>query len=201
MPAAAAGAFLIQVGAFQSERDARRQLADIRERQPEEKFDVLFSGATLQWISGHERLIPKLFLTVRQEGVFAVQLPANQEAPLHHALIRVSRRGEWSKLTAGCEELIVYRSPEFYYKILSALSPRIHLWKTTYYHVLENHQGLIDWYSSTGMRTYLERLPDEVAKESFRRQVLEECRESYPVQVDGRILYPFDRLFFVASKM
>lgn len=29
---AAAGAFLIQVGAFQSERDARRQLADIRER-------------------------------------------------------------------------------------------------------------------------------------------------------------------------
>jgi trans-aconitate 2-methyltransferase len=174
--------------------------ADIRDWRPEEAFDVVASNATLQWIPDHEALIPRLFGWVRAGGAFAVQLPANQEAPLHRALIRVSRRGEWKALTKGCAGLIVYRSPEFYYGILSGLTPVIHLWKTVYYHVLENHQGLIDWYSSTGMKTYLDRLPEESQKQAFRAQVLEECRASYPLQRDGRILYPFERLFFVAYR-
>jgi trans-aconitate 2-methyltransferase len=159
---------------------------------------VLFSGATLQWIPDHKQLLPRLFSFVRAGGAFAVQLPANQEAPLHHALLRISRRGEWKPFVAGCEDLIVYQPPVFYYGILSALSRRIHMWKTTYYHVLQDHQELINWYSSTGMRTYLERLPEESQRELFGRQVLEECRDSYPRQKDGRIIYPFDRLFFVA---
>jgi trans-aconitate 2-methyltransferase len=180
--------------------DGRWQLADIREWRPEEKCDVLFSGATLQWIPDHKQLMPRLFSFVRAGGAFAVQLPANQEAPLHNALLRISRRREWKRLVAGCEDLIVYQPPAFYYGILSALSPKVQLWETTYYHVLRGHQELIDWYSSTGMRTYLERLPEESQKELFRMRVLKECRGSYPVQTDGRILYPFNRLFFVVGK-
>jgi trans-aconitate 2-methyltransferase len=175
-------------------------LADLQEWNPEDSWDIVFSNATLQWIPNHARLIPKLYSLVRKEGTLAVQLPANQEAPLQIALVEVSRRKEWKELTSGCEDLIVYRSAGFYYDILSTLSPKIFLWKTNYYHVLANHQGLIDWYSSTGMKTYLERLPEEAQKESFRAQVLEACRDSYPAQKDGRILYPFERLFFIAYK-
>jgi trans-aconitate 2-methyltransferase len=175
-------------------------LADLRDWNPEDSWDIVFSCATLQWIPNHERLIPKVFSLVKAEGVLAVQLPANQEAPLHLALLEVARRKEWKDLTSGCEDLIVYRSPGFYYDILSPISPGVFFWKTTYYHVLADHQGLIDWYSSTGMKTYLERLPGETQKESFRTQVLEACRDSYPAQKDGRILYPFDRLFFIAYK-
>jgi trans-aconitate 2-methyltransferase len=174
--------------------------ADIRAWNPGEMFDVVFSNATLQWIMDHDALIPRLFGWVRPGGALAVQLPSNQEAPLHKALIRVSRRDEWKARTDGCAGLIVYQSPEFYYGILSGLTPYVHLWKAVYYHVLENHQGLIDWYSSTGMKTYLERLPEESQKDAFRAQVLEECRDSYLLQRDGRILYPFERLFFIAYR-
>lgn len=173
-------------------------LADLRDWNPDDSWDIVFSCATLQWIPNHERLIPKVFSLVRRGGALAVQLPANQDAPLHRALLEVARRTEWKDLTSGCEDLIVYHSPAFYYDILSLLSPRVFLWKTSYIHILENHKGLIDWYSSTGMKTYLERLPGEQQKESFRNQVLEACRDSYPVQKDGRILYPFERLFFIA---
>jgi trans-aconitate 2-methyltransferase len=178
----------------------RWQLADINAWRPEEPCDVIFSGATLQWLPDHNRLMPRLFAFVRQGGAFAVQLPANQESPLHRALIRIARRKQWKSFTAGCENLIVYQSPEFYYEILSRLSMRVYLWKTTYYHVLQDHQRLIKWYSSTGMRPYLERLPDESSKESFQRQVLEASRKSYPIRKDGKVLYPFDRLFFIAHK-
>ncbi len=172
--------------------------ADLRDWNPEDSWNIVFSNATLQWIPDHRRLIPRVFSLVRPAGVLAVQLPANQDAPLHRALLEVARRNEWKDLTSGCEDLITYHEPGFYYDILSALSPRVFLWKTAYYHVLQNHQGLIEWYSSTGMKTYLDRLPEEKQKESFRRQVLEACRASYPVQKDGRILYPFERLFFLA---
>jgi trans-aconitate 2-methyltransferase len=172
--------------------------ADLRDWNPEDSWNIVFSNATLQWIPDHRRLIPRVFSLVRPTGVLAVQLPANQDAPLHRALLEVARRNEWKDLTSGCEDLITYHEPGFYYDILSALSPRVFLWKTAYYHVLQNHQGLIEWYSSTGMKTYLDRLPEEKQKVSFRRQVLEACRASYPVQKDGRILYPFERLFFLA---
>jgi trans-aconitate 2-methyltransferase len=172
--------------------------ADLRDWNPEDSWNIVFSNATLQWIPDHRRLIPRVFSLVRPTGVLAVQLPANQDAPLHRALLEVARRNEWKDLTSGCKDLITYHEPGFYYDILSALSPRVFLWKTAYYHVLQNHQGLIEWYSSTGMKTYLDRLPEEKQKVSFRRQVLEACRASYPVQKDGRILYPFERLFFLA---
>jgi trans-aconitate 2-methyltransferase len=176
-------------------------LADLREWKSEINFDLVFSCATLQWLPDHEGLIPGLYSLVRSAGALAIQLPANQESPLHRALLTVSRREEWKGFTSGCEDMIVYHSPEFYYDMLSKLAPQVHLWKTTYFHVLENHQGLIDWYSSTGMKTYLERLPDEEKKEAFRRQVLEACHESYSQRKDKRILYPFDRLFFIAYKV
>ncbi len=175
--------------------------ADIRTWSPGEPLDIVSSNATLQWVPDHQTLIPRLFSYLRPGGALAVQLPENQNAPLHRALIDVSRRAEWKALTDGCAELIVYHPPEFYYGILSVLTRRFQLWETTYYHALQNHQSLIDWYSSTGMKTYLGRLPDDVSRDSFRAQVLEECRAAYPLQKDGRILYPFNRLFFTANKM
>jgi trans-aconitate 2-methyltransferase len=174
--------------------------ADIRAWNPPKTYDIVSSNATLQWIPDHRRLMPRIFSWVNPGGALAVQLPANQNAPLHQALLCVSRRSRWRECTAGCEDLIVYRPPEFYYEILSGLASWIHLWKTTYYHVLKDHQGLIDWYSSTGMRTYLDRLTGGNQKDAFRREVLEECRDSYPPQKDGQILYPFERLFFIAYR-
>jgi trans-aconitate 2-methyltransferase len=174
--------------------------ADIADWRPEEKFDVLFSCATLQWLPGHESLIRKLFDHVNARGAFAVQLPANNRSPLHMALLKTAREPEWSDATAGCEGMITYQDPGFYYDALARLSKRVILWQTTYYHVMADHQGLIEWYSSTGMKTYLARLAGEQERKAFQRQVLEECRAEYPPQADGKILFPFQRLFFIVYR-
>jgi trans-aconitate 2-methyltransferase len=175
-------------------------LADIRTWRPEQRYDVIFSGATLQWLPDHRKLMPRLFSYVGDGGVFAVQLPANRESPLHQALLEISRGPEWRTFVAGCEELIVYQTPEFYYDVLSALSSNVQMWTTTYYHVLTDHRELLEWYSSTGLRPYLERLPDESRRDAFQREILKACAESYPEQDDGRILYPFQRFFFIVRK-
>ena len=76
----------------------------------------------------------------------------------------------------------------------------MHLWETTYHHVLDSHQDLIEWYKGTGMRPFLEKLPDDAARSRFEADVLTECRPHYPVQSDGKVLYPFRRIFFILYK-
>jgi trans-aconitate 2-methyltransferase len=50
------------------------------------------------------------------------------------------------------------------------------------------------------MKPFLESLPADDDREEFLQAVLTESKEHYPLQSDGRILYPFKRLFFTARK-
>ena len=176
------------------------RLVDVTAWEPEHAFDLVFSSATLQWIPGHTDLLPKLFGWVAPQGALAVQVPANNDSYLYLAVQAVAHREEWRQLTAGCDALQTYLPPSFYYDLLAPLAARLTLWQTTYYHSLPNHQGLIDWYASTGLKPYLERLPRDVERRAFQAQILEICRDQYPLQSDRRVLFPFRRLFFVAYK-
>ena len=175
-------------------------LADAAAWETDQRYDLVFSNATLQWIPNHEALVGKLFSLVRGGGALAVQVPANNNSPLYHAVHEVAARAAWRQATAGCAELMTYHDAGYYYDLLSARAGRIDLWQTTYYHVMADHQGLIDWYAGTGLRPYLERLASEADRQAFQQQVLAACREQYPLQRDGRILFPFRRLFFVAYR-
>jgi len=175
-------------------------LADAANWKTDIGYDIVFSNAVLQWIPNHEVLLRALFDHVNERGALAVQIPANDGSPLQQAVLKVSSREEWLAPMAGCEKLLTYRNACFYYDQLSAVSRRFAIWHTTYYHVMVDHHGLIDWYAGTGMRPYLERLTSEEQRRLFQKQVLDECRSDYPEQQDGRILFPFKRLFMVAYK-
>lgn len=161
-------------------------------------WDLVFSNAALQWIPDHERLVPSLFGLVRPAGALAVQVPANAGSPLHRSLVRTAEDPRWSRLTSGCASRLVYREPSSYYRFLCGVAARLDVWETIYHHELPDHQALIEWYKGTGMRPCLERLGDEPSRRAFEDAVLEGCRAEYPVQPNGRVIYPFRRLFFVA---
>lgn len=171
------------------------------------KYDIVFSNAAIQWIPKHELLLPRLFEIVNQDGALAVQLPANEKSPLHQALLRVASSLKWSGFTSGAEDLITYHPVEYYYDILLDISRSFDIWETVYYHVLNSHVELVDWYKGSGMRPFLERIPDKTSdspgrnlRNEFEDEVLAECVKTYPVQKDGKVLYPFKRIFFVAYK-
>jgi trans-aconitate 2-methyltransferase len=161
-------------------------------------WDLVFSNATLQWIPDHERLVPRLFGLVKPGGALAVQVPANAGSPLHQSLLRTADDPRWSRFTAGSASRLVYHEPPFYNGLLCGLADRLEVWETTYHHELPDHRALVEWYKGTGMRPCLERLPDEPSRRAFEDAVLEGCRTDYPVQPNGRVIYPFRRLFFIA---
>jgi trans-aconitate 2-methyltransferase len=161
-------------------------------------WDLVFSNAVLQWIPDHQHLVPALFGLVNRGGALAVQVPANAGSPLHRSLLRTADSPRWRRFTAGCASHLVYHEPPFYHGLLCSTADRIEVWETTYHHELADHRALVEWYKGTGMRPCLERLPDEPSRRAFEDDVLVGCRADYPVQPNGRVLYPFRRLFFVA---
>lgn len=172
--------------------------ADAARWSPDALYSLVFSNAALQWIPDQRALLPRLFAAVEPGGALAVQVPANTDSPLYQAVQRVAQRPPWQERLAGCDQALTYRDAAFYYDILSSLSSRVSLWDTTYYHVLASRQGLIEWYSSTGLRPYLERLAENDLQQAFKREILAECQAAYPLQQDGKVLFPFRRLFFIA---
>jgi trans-aconitate 2-methyltransferase len=165
-----------------------------------ECYDVVFSNAVFQWILGHEELVPRLMAAVRPGGVFAFQVPANQESPLHRSLGKIAGRPEWARYWPEGGRIFVYLDLPIYYDLLAPLSAKVELWETTYYHLLASRQALVEWYRGTGLRPFLEKLPDDDARTRFEQEILEDCRAAYPLQADGRLLFPFRRLFCVATK-
>lgn len=174
--------------------------ADASVWQSNKKYDLVFSNATLQWIKNHESLILKLFQIVNENGALAVQLPANFNSYLHKAVIKAGSCSKWRSLINECKDIITYQPADFYYDILTLISKKIDIWETIYYHMMDSHNDLLEWYKSTGMKVYLDSLIENDHKEEFINIVLEECKKNYKPQKDGKILFQFKRLFFIAYK-
>jgi trans-aconitate 2-methyltransferase len=181
-------------------RDTNWIVADAPTYHFNEKYDIVFSNAAIQWMPDHTSLIPRLLDIVNSSGALAVQVPANWDSPLHLAVRNVASQGKWSGMIAGVERILSNNTPEFYYDIISSAGTRVSLWTTTYYHILKSHTELVEWYKGTAMRPFLEKLPDDEARSEFEQEVLTRCKATYHAQRDGRLLYPFRRIFFIAYK-
>ena len=184
-------------------RDAPDQewiCADAAAFQGEPAYDLVYSNATLQWIPNHRELLLRLWDAVGDGGALAVQVPANQESPLHRALQAVAASEPFRKQLEAPTRLFTYHPAGFYYDLLAPAARRYETWTTEYLHVMQTHQDLMTWYRGTGMRPFLQALADDEQRKAFEASVLREARTGYPLQNDGKLLFPFRRLFFVAYR-
>jgi trans-aconitate 2-methyltransferase len=175
-------------------------VADYRNWDAGETYDLVFSNATIHWIPDHERLFAKMFAMTSNGGAVAAQVPSVQDSAVHQAARRLSQTDEWREILAANESALTYHPATYYYQLLSKLSRQVELWHTTYYHIMESHEQIIEWYSSTGLKAYLSLIPGDEGKQRFKREVLEASAESYPALEDGKIMFPFKRLFMLAYK-
>ena len=163
-------------------------------------FDVIFSNAAFQWIPGTETLIPKLHAILNPGGVLAVQAPYVRELPVYTAAQALTEKPEWARYFAEPVLYPLHRPYRFYYNILCVLSGRLQMWQTEYIHIMNGHMDIVEWYTGSGLRPFLNKLPDETAQRAFLAAYLETLREQYPVERDGKVLLPFNRVFFLLCK-
>jgi trans-aconitate 2-methyltransferase len=173
--------------------DATRWVAD-------EPFDLVFSNAMLHWVSDHEHVCPRLWDQVATGGALAVQIPAHYDSPLHREILEVSHDPVWTDRMATARTALTNHPPEFYYDLLGPRASHFDLWRTTYYHVLAGPEAVLEWFRGSGLRPFLEALEDGDERRRFELKLTERYEQTYPRQPDGHILFPFQRLFFVAYR-
>jgi len=90
--------------------------------------------------------------------------------------------------------------PAFYYDLLNPHASKLDLWETEYIHVMNNPAAILEWIRGTGLRPFLEALPSKEQKRRFEELFLTGLTAAYPAQKDGRVLFPFRRLFILAYR-
>ncbi|MET7640318.1 methyltransferase domain-containing protein [Streptomyces sp. NPDC005438] len=181
--------------------DFRR--ADLQHWHPDGE-QLLFSNAALQWVTpedgpGHHRLLPRWLEALPPGGVLAFQVPGNHEAPSHALLNRLRRSPRWRELLGPPREPAVL-DPAGYHRLLAPLAREVDAWETTYLHLLQGPDPVLDWISGTGLRPVLDRLEGEPeAREEFLDSYAALLREAYPATEAGTY-FPFRRIFVVAVR-
>jgi trans-aconitate 2-methyltransferase len=174
-------------------------LAGIATWSDDRPFDLVFSNATLHWLPDHDRLFPHLLDQVAPGGALAVQIPAGGQPPLRRVALEVANDPQWSDRMDAARNAQTRKSPGFYYDVLQPIATRLDIWETEYYHRMDDHGAIVNWFRGTGLRPFLEALNDG-EKQLFEQRLLEGYRQAYPPQKDGRILFPFQRLFIIAYR-
>ncbi len=173
---------------------------DIGNWAADRAYDVVFSNAALQWVPDHARVLPRLLAQVREGGALAMQVPANMDAPAHALMRDVGAMATWRRYFGKPVREWFVEAVERYYDIMAPHAGRVDLWVTEYQHVMEGPEALVEWYRGTGLRPWLDALPDEETRKRFEADYLAAIRPAYPPRGDGRVLFPFRRLFLVAYR-
>ena len=189
---------------------ARRRLpqarfveGDIATFGPPEPVDLVFSNAALQWVPNHATLYPRLFALVRPGGLLAVQVPDNLSSPAQTAMHEVASEPRFAEHFARGDAPGSDRTPiasvEETYDWLAPDAAEIEIWHTIYRHPMASAAAITDWFSSTGLKPFVDRLPAS-ERSAYLERYTAKIETAYSVRADGMRLLEFPRLFVVARR-
>jgi trans-aconitate 2-methyltransferase len=179
--------------------------ADIADWQPDGAPDLIYSNATLHWLDEHDALFLRLFALLAPGGCLAVQMPQSWPLPSHRLMRETLAHGGANGSPIGPPELrqaldhVWVADAAHYFDLLSPIAQQIDIWETEYLQVLAGVDPVLGWVSGTGLRPVLNGLSAEdrtIFLSSYSAQLL----EAYPERENGQTLYPFRRLFIVATR-
>ncbi|MCC7372560.1 MAG: methyltransferase domain-containing protein [Chloroflexi bacterium] len=178
--------------------------ADIRTWQPETPPDLIYSNATLQWVDGHAELFPRLVSLLAPGGCLAVQMPLSWGAASHRLMRQTLVDGGAGGTALGDDALRARVGRKWvddadeYYDLLVGRTATIDIWETEYLQILEGDDPVLEWVKGTGLRPILNGL-GEAERSVYLAEYARRLRDAYPMRANGKTLYPFRRLFIVAT--
>ena len=191
-------------GSPQMLAEARKQEADIAwveselgSWNPPQKYELVFSNASLHWLDDHPALFARLAGYVAPGGILAVQMPRNFHAPSHTLMHELASSPPWRDALAPLLRPMPVLEPAAYYSLLAPRARSLDIWETEYLQILEGENPVAEWTKGTWLAPMLAALAPE-ARAAFEAEYRQRVARAYPRQADGKTLFPFRRLFIVA---
>ncbi|EMY35902.1 trans-aconitate 2-methyltransferase [Arthrobacter crystallopoietes BAB-32] len=172
---------------------------DIADWTPPAGLDVLVSNAALQWVPSHRELLRDWARRLRPGAWIAFQVPGNFGSPSHALMREVAESGRWKQQLEGVlRHDGAVGEPAQYLELLQEQGYDAEAWETTYLHLLQGEDPVLEWVRGTGLRPVLAALGPADAAE-FEAAYAAELRTAYPAGPFGTV-YPFRRIFCAARK-
>lgn len=166
-----------------------------------QSFDLVFANASLQWVPDHERVFPRLLARVAPSGAFAAQMPSNLDEPAMWIPREMAASERWRRwFPKGFVDNWWVHGLPFYYEALAPHAERLDLWQTRYFHIFADAGAIAEWYKGSGLRPFLEAISEPADREKFMAEYLDGLRQHYRPQPDGKVLFPFRRIFLIAYR-
>jgi len=178
--------------------DAVEQI-DIADWQADVPAALIYSNAALQWLEGHNTLLPRLAGMLAQDGVLAVQMPRQEAAPSHRFLRDIAARMFPDRFAVDTSPRV--RPAVDYAELLAPLGD-VEAWETDYIQLLpsvtEGHP-VRHFTQGAAMLPYVQAMTEEERAE-FVAAYDAALSAAYPRRADGAVFFPFRRCFFVLRR-
>ena len=181
---------------------ARFAVADFDTWAPDAAPDVIFANAAFQWSHDPLALVRRLFAVLPSGGALAFQIPQNFDQPTHVAVRDIAAKEPWADKLADARwyDPAGFARAEDYARALAPSGARLDIWTTDYLHRLTGADPVFRWMEGTALRPFLTRLHGG-ERAAFEAAVKTALTAAYPAEPDGTTLFPFRRLFVVASRV
>lgn len=161
-------------------------------------FDLIFSNAFVQWLPNQKDFISNVFSMLDENGIFAAQIPLFEEMPANQCIIKAEKIFA-DKFNGIGENKYVLHSASEYDDMVVKCTNKIEMWITDYCHEMDNHEKILEFLKGAALRPYIERL-NEKEQILFMNEVMKNLEIEYHYQANGKVLFPFKRLFLLGQK-
>ncbi|QGK69303.1 trans-aconitate 2-methyltransferase [Allosaccharopolyspora coralli] len=182
------------------ERGVDARVQDVRDWMPQPDTDVVLCNAVLQWVPDHVELLRKWMRSLPAGAWFALQVPDNFDAPSHTLAYELATESPWpEQVAAALRECSPVASVDEYADALLDEGCEVDAWRTTYLHLLDGPDPVLNWMSGTALRP-VRAVFSDVEWDRFQATLAPRLRSAYPARPDGRTWFPFARTFVLARR-
>jgi len=180
----------------QANQNLHFQLLNIEDFEPDEKYDLIFSNAALQWLPNHCTLFERFTHYLSQGGQIAIQMPSNFDFPTHTIARDIAREQPFKKDLEGARMPSALPIEEYslllYHLKAKQQSVRVQI----YPHLLASVDTAVEWVKGTLLTFYQNRLSTDKYHDflqRYRKKMKERFGEEKP------FFLPFKRILIWAQ--
>jgi trans-aconitate 2-methyltransferase len=163
-----------------------------------EKYDLIFSNAALQWSDNHSELFPNLLNLLSDNGQFAVQMPMQNTNVLNVLLLELAQEEPYKTyLNNWKREYPLLTIDEYTSILFEACLENITVILKVYPIIAKDVNTLFDFIAGSALIPYLERL-SENQQEEFTKAFKEKIAIAFP---KFPAIYAFKRLLMYGRKV
>jgi trans-aconitate methyltransferase len=166
---------MIKVAKQKEKANLKFTLMDINELELPDKFDVIFSNATLHWVKDHRRLWKNIKNILADNGIIRFNFAADGNCAHFFKVVQTAiklpeykeyfKSFVWPWYMPGLEE---------YEKIVRPLDfSEIKIWGENADRLFPDEEAIVGWINQPSIVPFLKYIDDPETKEKFRNFVIE----------------------------